>query len=120
MNNKEYLQPLGKYILIHSEGEEKSKSILVPNLGTYQNHKEWLDKTNTVYAKGDEVLKVNVGDEVLLDNHIKLRRIDQISDMFIKRFGIQLKVSEINGNLTEELEKYFICKEEDIIAVIKK
>lgn len=123
---KHILKPLGKFIIIHSKGEVKnsSKFIAIPDgmKETYKSHRIWEDNDNKVYAIGDEVTKVKIGDKVLLNAHTKMRLMDRITPIVENFLGVSFKVDVKNdeGTLinTEEIEKYFAVLEEDIITII--
>ena len=125
-NEKRLFKPIGKYIIVHSKGKikESSKLIAMPDgmKDTYRSRRIWEDNENIVYAKGDEVTKVNVGDRLFLDAHVKLRRLKELTEFVENKLGISFKVDirDAKGILvnTEETEKYFAILEEDIIAVI--
>lgn len=111
------------YILVHSKGEEKIKTIAIPKTGSYAQRREWIDRINIVVAIGNDVKKIGIGDNILLNPHTKIRRIDEItkiiSELLNKSFVIKFKDKsgkEIGGE--QEIEKYYIVKEEDVICSI--
>lgn len=119
---KHIFKPLGKFIIIHSLGEEKKTSVIVPKLDTYREHRQWEDFENTVYAIGDEVTKVKIGDKVLLDAHTKLRKLEKITKIVEEKSGVKFTIQQKDdkGETINEIEtkKYFAVTEDDIIAII--
>lgn len=116
------LKPVGKYVIIHSKGKEERKNIIVPKFGTYRDHRQWIDKNNEVYAVGDEVTKVKVGDMVVFDSHTPLERADKLTEIMEESLGFKAKaeIKDKDGRVIseEETEKYFAIEEKYIIAVI--
>ena len=119
---KHIFKPVGKHIIVHSKGEEKNSKILVPDLGTYRDHRQWNDKENIVYAIGDEVTKVEIGDRILLGEHVKMMRADMITKMVEERLGIKFTIEhrDDKGSIIadEETEKYFCISEDDILTIV--
>ncbi len=113
------------YIIIHSKGETKKSTIKIPKTDSYAERKQWLDEDNTVYDVGKNVSdSIKIGDEVLLTFPNKLRGIDKLTQIMEKELGKKIIDVDILGpkgertGATEDLEKYFIVKEEEIICKV--
>lgn len=120
MNN---FKPLGTYIIVHSRGEEKQSFIAIPKTGSYAERKQWTDRENTVFAIGDEVKKVKVGDRVFLDPLAKMRKPDQLTKIIEEKLGIKTTVDVLNKDGKkvgeEEVSKYFTVKEDEIMCIVE-
>ena len=117
---------LNGHLIVHSKGEEKLNKIKVPNMESYQDHRQWIDKDNTVYAVAKDIdNQVNVGDKILLKEHCRLQAENRITKIIEEMTGTKTsqeildKEGKKTGH-TEELEKYFIIKLEDILCVINE
>ena len=119
----DFIRPLGEFILINSKGKIKSHSIAIPNTDSYSQHRQWEDSKNIVIAIGEKVKEVNVGNNVILGPHVKMRRADELTSLVETKLGISLKIDfkDKDGKLlgmSQDTEKYFMVKEEDILAIL--
>ena len=111
------------YLVVHSKGDIEEKKIYIPKLETYQQHRQWMDKTNIVYELADNLTdKLKIGDKIILDTHAKLRRMDEITKLVADSEGIkttrQILDKEGKNIGEEELEKYFIVKIDDVLCIV--
>lgn len=122
-HKKEFFKPLNGHVIIHSKGEMKAGQIFVPNTGSYRDHRQWVDRDNTVYAVAENVKLVKVGDKVLIDIHAKLGGMNKLTEIMEKKLGVKftIDIKDKTGKnlLKQETEKYFVVKEENIVCVIK-
>lgn len=123
---KHIFRPVGKYIIIRSIGniKEVSSLIAMPEgmKDTYKAHRRWEDNENFVFAIGDEVTKVKIGDRILFEPHRALRRIDKLTKIVEEKTGFMFKTEfkDKDGKVVniEETEKYFAITEDEIICVV--
>lgn len=111
------------YIIIHSKGE--IKKIKIPKSGSYEERKQWLDNDNIVYDVGKDVsAEIKVGDQVILTAPVKFRGLDKLTKVMQEKLGKKLIDVDILGadgkptGIKEDIEKYFIVREEDVICKI--
>lgn len=117
-NGKEqnFIKVLGKFIVIYSEGKLNKTNLVIPKTGSYEERKNWLEGNNTVYAIGDEVTKVKVGERVFTNAH-KMRRPEELTKLMEELTGV--KLTENEGKIDEkDTAIYFTILEEDIVCVI--
>ena len=120
---KKIFKLLDDYIIIHSFGEKKSNVVLLPKLDTYREHTQWRDNINYVYDLAENIKTVSIGDKVILSPHTKLRGMEMITKIIEEKTGTKTTKNILDKDgkeigVEEEVEKYFIIKEEDIMAVI--
>lgn len=122
-HKKEFFKLMDDYIILHSFGEFKSKTIAVPQTGSYVQRREWADSENVVYQVAKNIENLKKDDKVLLIPHAKLRGIDKVTEIMEKRLGKKLTIDILDKEnklvvAKEEREKYFIVKEEDILCIV--
>ena len=123
---KHIFKPLGKYVIVHSIGEISNGAsvIALPDQlkETYKAHRIWEDNDNTVFAIGDEVTKIKIGDKIFLDAGTKLRKVKELTAIMEKKVGVSfiIEVKDKKNVLinTIEKEKYFAVLESDIITIL--
>ena len=125
MSDKEKIfELMDGYVVIRSIGEAKQSQLITPKLGTYKEHRMWLDKQNFVFELSSSIKgEIEVGDRVLIEPHAKLRRMDECTKTVEEKLGIKTTkdILDDKGKKIDEedVEKYFIVSIEDILCKIK-
>ena len=114
----------GNYVIIYSAksevvstsvpGKKMEAGIIVPDLGTYDNHKQRKHDNCYIYAVGNECKEgLKEGQEVFLEPLTQVRSFDKLTPRIEKIEGRKMAQDPDAGYL----EGYFICKEENIVLV---
>lgn len=122
MGKEKIFKLMDNCIMVHSKGEEKSKSIFVPQIGSYTQRMQWVANVNKVYDVAENIDYLKKGDKILLQPHAKPRGMEKLTEIMEKKLGKKLTIDILDKdkkNLgAEEKEKYFIVEKDEVMCII--